>query len=151
MKNIQAGLNKFASQDGFTSANIEGSLLVEDVKKRNTEKGKGEALVVCRRRVKWRRENKFKVEVSLAMLVRGNRMVAYSVITMERLVKWSGIILNESKKQGKLRHYILRTRRKEQSYKKSMSFTTLKMLVMMRRHLVSLMMSSTQYLVLHLL
>ena len=43
-------LSNFVSSEGLTSANVEGSLLMEEVNRKNNDKSKGNsALVVCRR------------------------------------------------------------------------------------------------------
>ena len=39
-------LSDFVTPNGLTSANVEGSLLTEEVNQKNTEKGKGSTLVV---------------------------------------------------------------------------------------------------------
>ena len=43
-------LSTFVTPDGLMSANVKGSLLIDEVNQKNTEKGKGSALVVCGRK-----------------------------------------------------------------------------------------------------
>ena len=42
-------LSNFFVLDRFTSANVEGSFLIEDINQEKFDKGKGEALLVCGR------------------------------------------------------------------------------------------------------
>ena len=43
---FRIALSNSITPNGLTSANVEGSLLTEEVNRKNTEKGKGSALVV---------------------------------------------------------------------------------------------------------
>ena len=43
---FRTALSNSVTPDGLTSANVEGSLLTEEVNQKNTKKGKGSALVV---------------------------------------------------------------------------------------------------------
>ena len=53
-------LSNLASLNGLTSVNVEEILLIEEVNRKNTHKGKGEALVVCGRQPRGKKEKRIQ-------------------------------------------------------------------------------------------